>query len=99
MSPWGTFTLDKAVISNPYPGPEAGLFWQPPQSSGGNAWYPPTGWRGELKINSTGASAHYLSSTPKENRVYGFYFNNGTTRPFYYTISRSSGHSVRCIRE
>ena len=95
---WRSFTLDNATRNDPYPGNEAGFYWKSPQCNGGAAWYPPTGWRGQLAINSTGASAHYLSATAANSIGYALYFNQTQILPFY-TISRNAGHSVRCIRE
>ena len=67
------------------------------------AWYPAVGYRNDYSgaLGNVGSYGYYWSASPNPSdsyRAYHLYFNNGLVTPAY-SSNRSSGYSVRCVRE
>ena len=67
------------------------------------AWYPAVGYRDydSGALDYVGSNGYYWSASPypgSSDYAYYLYFNDGDVYPAYY-YNRSSGYSVRCVRE
>ncbi|MDE6499692.1 MAG: hypothetical protein K2K83_03175 [Rikenella sp.] len=100
QNPWASFSVATATVNTPYPGINAGFFWNT-TSAGSKVWYPAGGFRdcSTGTIKQSGAHANYRSAGLSERKTVEFTFVPNAVYPFYAHIPRAYGFFIRCVRE